>query len=197
MTSLAPPPPGQKGDYYLHKEWYKAEIYLKDSTKLSDAKIKIDLKANYIEIIVGTDIKVLPCSRVLAVSIALPSGGREELINENYTGMPRSAYNRLLRVVYEGKYVLYCKTVAELVPAASQSPNPMVTNMTTKDNEIVLKKSYILVHGKDYVEISPIKGTFKEGMVKTFGDSVEPYVKKTNPKKEEELVVMAKELSTI
>jgi len=196
MTSLPSPPPGQTGDYYLFKEWSQAEIYLKDSTKLSDAKIKVDLKANNIEIIVGPNIKVLPCSRVLAVSMTLPSGGKEELINENFAGIPGSSYNRLLRVVYEGKYILYCRTVAELV-LASQSPNPMVTNMTTKDNEVILKRSYILVRGKEFVEISPSKGAFKEGMVKTFGETVEPFVKKTNPKKEDELVALAKELSTI
>jgi hypothetical protein len=82
---VSPAPQGVDGNFYVHNEWNRADIFMTDSTKLSDLNIKIDLKSNNIEIEYNTAVKLLPVNRVLAVKLT-QAGDPEEYINGSTLG---------------------------------------------------------------------------------------------------------------
>jgi hypothetical protein len=194
MTSLSAPPKGIDGSYYLDQEWHRADIFFKDSTKIGDISVRIDLKDNLVEILHNQTIKVLPNSKVWALSIHKSNGEEQSFINGSYLNNPGTYhYDRLLQIISEGPVMLLSKTIAEIIPA-SGGGNPML-DVGNKDDKIVLKKKYIIGKGPNFVDAGTTKSNFKDQMIKMFGSDIEPLVKKTNPKKEQDLLGLVKELN--
>lgn len=190
LTTLPPAPPGLEGNSYIHEEWNSAVIYLTDSTKLSDINVRIDVIEGLVEIEYDKEIKVLPVSRILAISLKR-NNGTEEYVNGSTLGIG-NFYNYLLQVVHGDTVMLLSRIHGEIVHA-NNNPHPML-DTGEKNDKIILKKSYIIVKGKEFVNVAG-KGKFKDDMERVFGTEVDSLIDKINTKKENDLVLLVKKLN--
>lgn len=195
ITSFQPAPSSGIDSYYLFDNWMQGDIYMKDSTKLAGLNIKIDLRQEALNIQYNNEVKILPFTRVLALSLINGSGEVIEFINGGFLPGSRSVYaDRLLEVVSgNGPFKLYCDTQTEIVPA-QRNPNPMLSVVEDED-KVVMHKKYLIVKEKQVVEVGNSKSVLKEDMTKSFGAEVEPFLKKVNPKREEDLLLLVKALN--
>ena len=97
MSSLPPAEPGTIGSYFLYEEYSPADIYLKDSTKLEDIQVRLDLKSNMIEVQFNDGIKILPVSKVISMTLKRPGASEEylnggQVVSINYTGTSSFAF---------------------------------------------------------------------------------------------------------
>ena len=193
ITSFPPAPQGVDGNFYRHNEWNRADVYMTDSTKLSDLNIKIDLKANNIEIEYNNGVKILPVSRVLAVKITR-SDGSEEYINGSTLGGAENVYNdQFLQVLHHDTVMLLCKFYHEIIRGTA-NPNPAL-HIGKQDDKIILKKTYVIAKGDAIVASALGKSKFREEMVTVFGHDVEPLLDHTNIKKEKDLTELVVKLN--
>jgi hypothetical protein len=193
ITSFPPAPQGVDGNFYRHNEWNSADVYMTDSTKLSDLNIKIDLKANNIEIEYNNGVKILPVSRVLAVKMTR-SDGSEEYINGSTLGGAENVYNnQFLQVLHHDTVMLLCKFYHEIIRGTA-NPNPAL-HIGKQDDKIILKKTYVIAKGEAMVTSALGKSKFREEMVAVFGHDVEPLLDHTNIKKEKDLTELVVKLN--
>ena len=117
-----------------------------DSTKLSDLNIKIDLKANNIEIEYNNAVKILPVSRVLAVKMTGADSPEEEYINGTTLGGTENVYrNQFLQVLHQDTVMLLCKFYHEIIRGTA-NPNPAL-HIGKQDDRSILKKTYLITKG--------------------------------------------------
>lgn len=192
LTSLPSPPPGTAGTYYLYDDWRTADIILTDNTTLPAIKVKIDLQANHLEITYDQSTKLLPVTRVSAMTLTSDTGEQVKFINEKSFAQ---SGGHLLEILVEDSISLLSKTTTEVIRASS-NPNPM-SNVTKSENQIVKKKSYFIVQGNKFVETTGGKAAFKHTMVDVFGQSVEPLLKKKNHRDAADLIALVTEMNTL
>jgi hypothetical protein len=193
ITSFPPAPQGVDGNFYLHNEWNRADIFMTDSTKLSDLNIKIDLKANNIEIEYNNAVKVLPVSRVLAVKMT-QADDPEEYINGSTLGGAENVYkNQFLQVLYQDTVMLLCKFYHEIIRGTA-NPNPAL-HIGKQDDKIILKKTYVIAKGDAMVASASGKSKFREEMMIVFGKDVKPLLEHINIKKEKDLTELVVKLN--
>lgn len=197
ITSLPPAAARLDGSFFLYDEWSRANIVLNDSTTIADVNVKIDVKDEIIEIEYNKEIKILPVSRLLSLSLVRKNGETEEFANGSTFGkIAENLYaGQLLQVIVEGSVMLLSKTQSEII-RATNNPNPML-DVGKKNDEIVLKKKYVIVSRDKFIETGTNKSKFKEGMIKMFGEEVEPLLGKVNLKKEDELVALVEKLNDL
>jgi hypothetical protein len=193
MTSLPPAEPGTIGSYFLYEDYSPADIYLKDSTKLEDIQVRLDLKSNMIEVQFNNGIKILPVSKVMSMTLKRPNAAEEFLNGGLVASISKLYRDQLVRVLVDGEVALLSNTKAQL-KAAQRSQNPMLGD-NRDDNEIVHNKVYLIVNKKDFVTTANGKSTFRKDMIALFGEEKEPLVKKVNPKSELDLVLLVNELN--
>jgi hypothetical protein len=195
MTSLPPAPPGQAGSFFVHEEFNRADIYLKDSTKLANVSVRIDAKDNVIEIQHENQIKILPLSKVIALTVTTPNGVTEKFINGDLYKAQGNIYNgRFLQIHHEGNVSLLSR-IQPIVKKASTTGNPMTNVGGQKDDELILKTLYLIVTKDAIIEASQSKAKFREEVITVFGDDVEALVKQTNNKNLDELTALVTELN--
>ena len=192
IASLTPAPKEKITDVYLYPEFNIADIYFKDSTKVSDVSVKFDLTHNVIDVRYNEDIRVLPLSQVLAVTLKKTNGENEIYVNGR-TALKSSTQNKeqLLEVLNQDSVSLYSKSVVTIIEA---STNPALG--LTKEPEVVIKKKYIITYKQKLIEIEN-KSKLKTDLIEIFGEDVAPHVKKVNVKSEVDLVLLTKHLSTL
>lgn len=192
LSSLPPPPKEKIESVYLHKNWVPCDIFFKDSTKLGDQLIMIDLKANVIEVQYKADqIRVLPVSKVLALH--LKSGVSEDYINGSLLKDKRFFYDQLLKVIYKGKVSLLSQTTATIVEIPID-PNPMLNR--PKEDRVKLTEKKIITYGQEVIVVES-KSKLKSALLPTFGPEVEALIKKVSIRDESELVQLVKDLEKL
>lgn len=183
VTSLPPRPLNVSGSYYLNEQFQPAEIYMKDSTKVSDVYVRFDMNDRVVEIQNGNSVKVLPFGKLLGVVVKAQTGPQEFV---NGAAVNADLKDELLQIVQDrGEVKLLAKFQTEYKKGNS-SQNPMLNGGTSED-QIVVKKTYIVAKDKDFADAGKGKALFKENMIKLFGTDIEPQLKKVNPKKEGDL----------
>ena len=186
ITSFPPAPQGVDGNYYVHNEWNRADVFMTDSTKLSNLNIKIDLKANNIEIEYNNAVKILPVSRVLAVKMT-QADDPEEYINGSTLGGAENAYrNQFLQVLHQDTVMLLCKFYHEIIRGTA-NPNPAL-HIGKQDDRIILKKTYVIAKGDAMVASALGKSKFREEMIDVFGNDVKPLLDTSTLKKKKILL---------
>lgn len=196
LTGLPAPKPSVVGNAYFYQEQRLAEIFLKDSTKIENVLIRLDMSSNLIEIQHNNETKVLPVSRVLGVKLtSLTGGAPEEFLNSKVLFKAGIYTERLMKVVYSGPVALICKADVHL-KEGRRSQNPMLGANEAED-EIVLKKSYIITKGQEPVETDKGKSKVSNELTQKFGAEAAPFLKKTNYKDEQDLVELVKHLNEI
>jgi hypothetical protein len=194
MQSLPPAPPGEVGSAYVHEEFNKADIFLKDSTKLDDVFMRIDARTNVIEIKYENTIKVLPVGRVLLTTVNISSGRTEKFISGDILNIAENPFKgKLLQVHYEGNVSLLSRTVANIKPG-NTNPNPMSNMGAQRDNEIILETLYFITVRDTLVDASQSKSKFRREIINKFGEDAEALAKETNNKNLGELVALTMEL---
>ena len=193
ITSFPPAPQGVDGNFYVHSEWNKADIFMTDSTKLSDLNIKIDLKTNNIEIEYNDAVKLLPVSRILVVKMT-DADDPEEYINGCTLGGAENVYkNQFLQVLHQDTVMLLCKFYHEIIRGTA-NPNPAL-HIGKQDDKIILKKTYVIAKGDAMVASDLGKAKFKDEMMMVFGNDVKPLLDHTNIKKEKDLTELVVKLN--
>jgi hypothetical protein len=197
LTGLQAPKGNVVGNAYFYSDQRLAEIYLKDSTKIENVMVRLDMSSNLIEIQYNNETKVLPVSRVLGVKLKPITGGgpTEEFLNSKVLFKAGLYTERLMKVVYAGPVALICKADVHL-KEARRSQNPML-GANDADDEIIVKKSYIIAKDQDPVETDKGKSKVSDELTEKFGEKAVPYLKKTNYKDEQDLVELVKHLNEI
>lgn len=196
LTGLPAPKSNVVGNAYFYQELRPAEIFLKDSTKISEVMVRLDMSSNMIEIAHKNEIKVLPVSRVLGVKmVSLTGGAAEEFLNSKVLFRAGIYTERLMKVIYSGPVALICKADVHL-KEGRRSQNPMLGSNEAED-EIIVKKSYIIAKGQEPVETDKGKAKVSNELTQKFGDQAVPFLKKTNYKDEQDLVELVKHLNEI
>ncbi len=192
IASLSPAPPENIGSIYLYEEFNSGEVFLKDSTKLTDLNIKFDLKQNVLDVQYNQEVKVLPAYRVLAFSIKKSNGESELYVNGATLFGATSPYkDQLFELLNKDQVTLCSKTIATIIEA---STNPAMG--LSKEAEVVTKKRYFIIYKDNSIEVGS-KSQLKDDLKKMFGDEVEPHLKKVNPKQEEDLTALVKKLNDL
>jgi hypothetical protein len=193
-------PPAQNkavvGNPYFYQSERLALIYLKDSTKIENVLVRLDMSHDIIEINYNNQIKLLPVSRVLGVSLTSLTGGKnEEFINSSVLFKSGLYQDRLMQVVYSDDVALICKADVHVKEGRS-SQNPMLGTGDAED-EIVVKRSYIITNGQTLIETNRPKSKVTSALTEAFGEKIAPALKKTNLKSEADLVDLVKYLNEI
>jgi hypothetical protein len=184
LTTLPPRPLNVSGSHYLNEEFYPAEIYLKDSTKLTGIYVRFDLKNQITEIQEDHDVKILHLNRLLAVILESPSGSQQFI---NGGTVNPDLKNELLQVIAGRNEVKLLAKFYTEYKKGNASQNPMLNGGTSED-QILVRKTFIITKGNNFVDAGKGKAVFREEMIKLFGADIEPQLKKVNPKKEEDLI---------
>jgi hypothetical protein len=192
ITELKPPPPGLQGSFYLYDELINADIFMKDSSKFENIRVKIDVRDNFIELEYKNDMKMLPVAGVMAV-VLKKNTGNETYINGD--ALPGTTYRKqFLQVVYDDKVQLFCKTDPEILRAKTNQ-NPML-NVGETDDKIIMKKKFVIVHDQKVIDAAVPRSTFRAAVMEAFGADLEPSLKKVNNKDVDDLIVLVKELNS-
>jgi hypothetical protein len=196
LTGLPDPGPKMYGNPYFYEDKGVADIFLKDSTKIERVYVKLDMQANAIEIEWNGQLKILPVSRVLMVSLTPVSGSMETFVNTKSLPSGFGPPERLVKTLYSnGNMSLYCQADVD-VKRGNRNPNPMI-NAEKQDDEIVVKKSYVIVFGKDVIETQLPKSKISKAIEETFGEKGAELARKTNFKNESDLLALVKQLDQL
>jgi hypothetical protein len=179
ITSLPPKPRAVSGNYYLNEQFQLADIYMKDSTRINDVNVRFDMNARSVEIQNGSEVKILPFNKLLAAVVKSPLGPQEYV---NGATVNVDLKDELLQVIQDrGEVKLLAKFHTD-IKKGNTSQNPMLSGIS--DDQIIIKKTYLVAKNKDFADAGKGKAAFKENMIRLFGSDIEPQLKKVNPKKE-------------
>ncbi len=191
LTSLPPKKLSVSGSYYINEQFQFADIYMKDSTKLGDANVRFDMNARVVEIQSGNGVKVLPFNKMLAVVVKSQLGPQEYV---NGSTVNSDLKDELLQVIQDGGAVKLLAKFYTEYKKGNTSQNPMLNSGNSED-QILIKKTYIVARGKDFVDAGKGKAVFRENMIRIFGEDIEPQLKKVNPKKEDDMNELISDLN--
>jgi hypothetical protein len=195
LTSFTPAPKEKPSSIYLYEDWRAGNIFLKDSTRLDNLHIKIDLKTSLLEIQHDNDIKVLPFSRVLAVTF--PTGGSREEVYVNGVaafGAGGPYKDQLIEIISAGDVSLYGKNIAQIIET---KPNEaLALSSSIEENKVVIKKRYLITYKDRIIEVDN-KDELREDLTETFGPEAASLLKKMNHRKEEDLLELASKLNSL
>jgi hypothetical protein len=192
LTTLPPAAPGLDGNFYLYENFYKADLFFKDSSKVADVSSRFDLRDDVVEIDYNNSVRILPNSRVLYV-VMERNGITEKYINGSI--IDPLFKNMLLQVLYDDTVMLLSKTRTE-IKHARQNPNPML-DVGQKDDQVLFIKSYIVFDGKSFAATSDGKSEFNARIIDLFGTAAQPLLAKKSHKKVDDLMELVKGLNQI
>jgi len=192
INSFAPAPEVKSTSVYLYDYWRTANIFLKDSTKLTNLNVKIDLKEDELDIQYNGTVKVLPFRKLLALSFTSGDGGAEIYINgASIFGSTHPYYDQLFQILREGEVSLYSKSYAQIIEASTNQALGLKI-----DEKVVVKKKYFIIYKQNFTAVGK-KSDLKKELKGIFGEDVLPLLKKVNPKHEEDLLALVSELDSL
>jgi hypothetical protein len=148
--------------------------------------VRFDLKDQIIEIKNGETVKILPFNKLLAVVVKSALGPQEYI---NGATINLELKDLLLQVLQDrGEVKLLAKFHTEY-KKGNTNQNPMLNSGNAED-QILIKKTFIITRNKQFADAGQGKTSFKEQMIEMFGSDIEPQLKKVNPKKEADLAAL-------
>lgn len=198
FLTVLPPPNSTAlvGDPYFYQEERFALIYLKDSTKIGDVLVRLDMRNDLIEINHNNQIKALSVSRVLGVSLrSFNAGKNEEFINSSVAAKGGLYRDRLMKVIYSDDVALLCKADV-ILKKARHTQNPMLDTGDDVD-EILVETSYVITNGETAIDTNRSKSKVSDDVIREFGEKIAPVLKRTNLKDEADLIHLVKQLNEL
>lgn len=194
LTTFAPAPQEKSFNIYLHEDWRNGDIYLKDSTKLSDLNIMVDLKGSMLEIQVNNEVKVMPFARVLAVVLRNGVSTPEVFVNGSVLfGAGSPLKNQLVQALSEDDVSLYGKIITQIIEA---KPSAALAISSSIEDKVIVKKKYLITYKDNIIEIEG-KHDLKENVEEVFGANATALLKNVSRKDEDDLVLLVKKLNDL
>jgi hypothetical protein len=192
LTTIAPAPREKSFSIYLHDDWRNGDVFFKDSTKLGNLNIKVDLKGSMLEIQFNNDIKILPFSRVLAVVLRTGIDTQDVYVNGAVVFSAASPLkDQLVQVLSEDEVSLYGKFISQIIEA---KPNPALALNSSIEDKVIVKKKYLITYKGETIEVES-KHDLKEDVVEVFGANATSFLKNVSPRDEGDLVLLVKKLN--
>ncbi|WP_224997617.1 hypothetical protein [Cesiribacter sp. SM1] len=182
---------------YLDKNWLEGEIFMKTGVNIEGFPLRYDLVNQEIEIKAGSEIKVLPLSKVDSFSLIALNGKNKNYVSSitshNYGNAPNPGCYE--KVASADSWSLYKNYTVVL-----EQPNYNIAlNTGSKDAKTKVITTYYFSHEDQTIEVVNSVKKFNEKLPRDIHDATKAYIKENRikMKNEEDLVKMLSFLNSL